>query len=82
MNRESSSRRVTELPFRSLIFTIYIPSFLMAIGMGAVVPFLPLFAQEFGADVGLTGFIVSLMEFGVLFFDLPGGILISKIGVE
>ena len=80
MKRMPPTHKVTELPFRSIIIAIYIPSFLMAIGVGAGLPFLPLFAQEFGADVGLTGIIVGLSEFGILFFDIPGAMLISRIG--
>ena len=80
MKRTSPLHNVTELPFRSIVLAIYIPSFLMAIGVGAGLPFLPLFAQELGAEVGLVGIIVGLGEFGILFFDLPGGVLITRIG--
>ncbi|MBT3273012.1 MAG: MFS transporter [Spirochaetales bacterium] len=80
MNQSSSGRKITELPFKALILSIYLPGFLMAIGSGAVVPFLPLFARELGAEIGLTGFIVSLSGMGILLFDLPGGLLTTKIG--
>ena len=80
MKEPASHPSVAELPFRSIVLAIFVPGFLMAFGAGAGIPFLPLFTQELGADIGLTGFIVSLSGFGVLLFDLPGGLLISRIG--
>ena len=38
-------------PFKisSLVFSVYLPSFIFAIGQGAVLPIVPLFAKELGA---------------------------------
>ncbi len=80
MKQSKSGRNIAELPFRAVILSIYVPGFLMAIGNGAVLPFLPLFTRELGADIGLTGIIVSLSGMGILLFDLPGGLLTIKIG--
>ena len=80
MSQSTRSHSVTELPFRSIILAVYLPGFLMGVGAGAVVPFLPLFTQELGADVGVTGFVVSLSGLGILLFDLPGGLLTTKLG--
>ena len=80
MSQTSSPNHLSELPFRSILLAIYVPSFLLAVSLGATIAFIPLFAQEFGADVGLTGLIVSMNEFGILFFDIPGGFLVTRIG--
>ena len=80
MTQHDSPHPAKEIPFRSIVAAIYVPEFLMAIGAGAVIPFMPLFAQELGADIGLTGVIVGLGAFGILFFDLPGGLLTTKFG--
>lgn len=80
MATNMSSREKSHVPFPSLIVSIYLPSLLLSIGTGATIPFLPLFARELGANLGLTGFIVSLGGIGVLAFDIPGGLLISKFG--
>ena len=80
MKQTSTSQPVSELSFRQLAIAVYLPSFLVAIGLGAGIPFLPLFAQDLGADLGLTGLIISFNEFGILLFDLPGGLIISRIG--
>ncbi|MBN1515257.1 MFS transporter [Candidatus Sumerlaeota bacterium] len=70
-----------QFPFRKILLAIYLPSLLIAIGAGAIIPFLPLFIQELGANVGLTGLIVSMGGFGLLIFNIPGILLASRYGV-
>ena len=71
---------VNPFKIRSLIWPIYLPSFLAAMGMGMTIPVLPLFAQELGAGLGLTGVVVMFKSIGGMTADLPSGLLVSRIG--
>ena len=69
-------------PFKitDLTFSVYLPSFAFAIGQGAVLPIVPLFAKDLGASVALAGLIVALRGIGTLAMDVPGGIFVSRFG--
>lgn len=69
-------------PFRlrQLTMPVYIPTFLFAVGQGAVIPIIPLFAKDLGASVALAGVVVSLRGFGTMGFDIPAGFLVTKVG--
>jgi MFS family permease len=65
---------------RSLTLSVYLPTFLFAVGQGAVIPIVPLFARELGASVALAGTIVAVRGLGIMFFDVPAGVLITRFG--
>ncbi len=67
---------------RSLGLSVYVPTFLFAVGQGAVIPIVALAARDEGASVALAGFIVALRGLGVLAFDIPAGWLVSKFGEQ
>jgi MFS family permease len=69
-------------PFRlrSLAVSVYLPSFLFAVGQGAMIPVLPLFALDLGASPATAGAIVALRGIGMLAFDIPAGTLVRRIG--
>jgi MFS family permease len=65
---------------RSLTLTVYAPTFVFAVGQGAVIPVMALAARGVGASVALAGVIVALRGIGTLSFDIPAGTLITRIG--
>ncbi|GMV85379.1 MAG: MFS transporter [Dehalococcoidia bacterium] len=65
---------------RSLFASVYLPAFLFAVGQGAVIPVLPLYALELGASVGFAGVLVALRGIGTMVFDIPAGILVTRLG--
>lgn len=71
-----------EAPFRirSLGLSVYLPTVLFAVGQGAAIPVIPLFAKDLGASVALAATIVSLRGWGTMVFDLPAGALIARFG--
>jgi len=64
----------------SLACSVYLPTFFFAIGQGAVLPIVPLFALELGASVATAGAVVGMRGLGLMLFDLPGGIAVSRFG--
>jgi MFS family permease len=69
-------------PFKlsSLLFSVYIPSFLFSIGQGAVLPVIPLFAKDLGATAAAASLVFAMRGIGTMALDIPGGIFISKYG--
>lgn len=69
-------------PFRirSLTLSVYLPTLLFAVGQGAVIPIVPLFARELGASVAFAAMIVTLRGLGILSFDVPAGMLVTRFG--
>jgi MFS family permease len=65
---------------RSLAFSVYVPTLLFAIGQGAVLPVIPLFALELGASTAVAGFVVGMRGLGLMLFDVPGGVAVSRFG--
>ena len=65
---------------RSLGLTVYAPSFLFAIGQGAVIPIVALAAKGLGASIAFAGFTVALRGIGTMAFDIPAGSLVSRLG--
>ncbi|MBA4179839.1 MAG: MFS transporter [Anaerolinea sp.] len=65
---------------RSLMLSVYFPTFLFAVGQGAVIPIVALAAKDLGASLAVAGFIVALRGIGVLVFDVPAGWLVSRFG--
>jgi MFS family permease len=65
---------------RSLIFSVYVPTFLFSTGQGAVLPIIPLFALELGASAAVAGFVVGMRGLGLMLFDVPGGVAVSRFG--
>ena len=71
-----------EAPFRlrSLGLSVYLPTVLFAIGQGAALPVIPLFAKDLGASVAFAATIVGLRGWGTMVFDLPAGAMIARFG--
>jgi len=64
----------------SLTFSVYVPTLLFSIGQGAVLPIIPLFALELGASTAVAGFVVGMRGLGLMLFDVPGGVAVSRFG--
>jgi MFS family permease len=75
--------RATQPPpfrLRSLGISVYLPTFLFAVGQGAVIPIVALHARDLGATVAIAGLIVALRGIGNMAFDVPAGMLVSRLG--
>lgn len=69
-----------EFSFRRIAVPAYGPTLAAAIGIGAQVPIIALAARELGATVGVAAFAVGLGLIAELFFSLPAGTLVTRIG--
>lgn len=77
---EMAETASTEPTLRSLVVTVYLPSFLFAVGMGAVVPVVALTAGALGATAAVAGVVVAVRGIGTMAFDVPAGMLVGRLG--
>ena len=81
--KPSSSRTSVRSTVRSLIWSVYAPSFLLSFGQGILIPVLPGFAkEEMAASIGLIGLVIAARYIGTMIFDVPAGILVGRIGLR
>ena len=63
-----------------LVLSFYLPSLLLAVSNGFLVPVLPLFAKELQVSYGLIGLVLGGEGIGMLLGDVPAGILSRRLG--
>jgi MFS family permease len=67
-------------PNNHLILTVYLPSLIMAISNGMLIPIMPLYARSFEVSYGLIGIMLAAEGIGNLAFDVPAGVIIQRLG--
>ncbi|MCR2793046.1 MFS transporter [Microbacterium sp. zg.Y625] len=59
---------------------IYGPTVLFALGEGAVIPLLPIFAADLGADLPTAALVASALVVGQLCGNIPAGWAVARLG--
>ncbi len=67
---------------RELMLAVYLPTVLLAIGQGALLATLPLYAAELGFGYTLISVISAAAAMGTLITDVPAGALLHRIGLR
>ena len=63
-----------------LVLPFYLPSLAIHLGHGLLSPVLPLYAESFGVSYAWVGAATSAEALGMLFTDLPCGLLLRRLG--
>ena len=63
-----------------LLLSLYLPSLLLSVCNGLLIPTLPVFASGLEVSYGLVGLILAGESLGMLFADVPAGLLIARFG--
>lgn len=66
--------------WRSIALPALVPTLLFSIGEGAIIPIIPLFAENLGATLAVAGLVGGILMIGELVGDIPSGWLVSRIG--
>ena len=64
----------------SLLLPVYVPTLLLSVGQGILVPTLPLYAQDFGVNYALVSLAVAAAGLGTLVGDVPTGMMLERFG--
>jgi MFS family permease len=72
----------TEPPFRwqSVALPVFLPTILFSTGEGAIIPIIPIVADDRGAGLAVAGLIAAMITVGHLVGDLPSGWLVARFG--
>ena len=68
------------LSWRTLILGTFLPSLLVDIGYGAMLPVLIVSATRFGASLAVAGLLASLVPVGQILAGVPAGVLVGRVG--
>jgi len=63
-----------------LILPVYVPSLLLSLAQGVLIPTLPLYARSLGVTIALVSFAVGATPIGTLVADVPAGVLLERFG--
>ncbi|MDJ0334581.1 MFS transporter [Salinibacterium sp. G-O1] len=71
-----------EPPFRwrSIALPALLPTLLFSIGEGAIIPIIPIAANNLGATLAIAGLVAGILTIGELFGNIPSGWLIARVG--
>ncbi|HEY7270024.1 MAG TPA: MFS transporter [Dehalococcoidia bacterium] len=80
MTAATAPSEQVDFDLRSLIASVYLPTFLFSVGQGAVIPAVPLLAVHLGASTAFASLVVGMRGIGTMAMDVPGGVLESRLG--
>lgn len=71
----SSSRRALLLP-------VYIPTVLLSLGEGLLLPILPVYALTFDVSFGMAALVIAAAGIGTMLADVPAGLVLGRLGLK
>ena len=73
-------KNTAEFSIKSLLYPVFLPSFLFSIGEASLIPVIPASAEALGADIPTAGIIAGLGMLGTLFADVPAVKFVNYLG--
>jgi MFS family permease len=74
------TKNTPEFSIKSLLYPVFLPSFLFSIGEASLIPVIPASAESLGADIPTAGIIAGLGMLGTLFADVPAVKFVNFLG--
>jgi MFS family permease len=65
---------------RSIVLSLYLPTFFLSFATGLLTPIMPLYARSFEISYALVGVVLAAQGTGNLIGDIPAGIILGKFG--
>lgn len=65
---------------RSIVLSLYLPTFVLSFATGMLTPIMPLYARSFEISYALVGLVLAAQGIGNLVGDIPAGIILTKLG--
>ena len=79
-NKRYAESMTTWEMYRSLLLSVYLPSFFMSLCQGSVLLIIPLFALDLGASAGVAALVFSMRGLGNMVLDVPAGFASARLG--
>lgn len=67
------------LPIHRLVFAVYLPTLILSICTGLLLPVLPVYVSTFEVGLGLVGLVLAGEAIGMLVMDIPAGRLLVQL---
>lgn len=67
---------------RTLLLSVYLPSALLALSEGLLLPTLPLFALQFDVSYSVAALVIAAAGLGTMFADVPAGMVLGRFGLK
>jgi MFS family permease len=67
-------------PMRTVVVGAFIPAMLFEMGVGAMLPLVPVSARDQGASLAVAGFVAALLPLGKILANVPAGLLTARLG--
>ena len=80
MPTSNDTTQAAPLSFGKQVASVYLPTMIYEIGIGAVTPVIPLMALHLHANSAVAAFIVALLGIGQVAGDIPAGHLATRLG--
>jgi MFS family permease len=74
------SKNNSDFSIKSLLYPVFLPSFLFSIGESSLIPVIPASAEALGADIPTAGIIAGLGLLGTLVADVPAVKFVNYLG--
>lgn len=74
------SKTEKSFQIKSLVYPVFLPSFLFSVGEAGLIPVIPASAEALGADIATAGIIAGLGMLGTLFADIPAVKFVNFFG--
>ncbi|NMR21021.1 MFS transporter [Cellulomonas fimi] len=71
---------MTRSVVRQITLGVYAPALVFEIGIGAIMPIIPLSATALGGSLATAGLLVALLGVGQIIGDVPAGALAARLG--
>jgi MFS family permease len=65
---------------RSIVLSLYLPTFVLSFATGMLTPIMPLYARSFEISYALIGIVLAAQGTGNLIGDVPAGIVLGRLG--
>lgn len=75
-NQPSSSSR------RALLLPVYVPTAMLSLGEGLLLPILPIYALTFDVSFGEASLVIAAAGLGTMLADVPAGLVLGRLGLK
>ena len=81
-NMSSGSRQSSGTNRRALLLSVYIPTVLLSLAEGLLLPILPFYALTFDVSYGMAALVIAAAGIGTMTADVPAGLVLGRLGLK
>lgn len=67
---------------RTLALPVYVPTLLLSLAQGLLLPVLPFYARSFEISFGMAAIVLAAAGIGTMLADVPAGMTIGRLGLK